>query len=506
MKATLNSSKGAQFSLNCFSELVMSTSSEQFYEFGAFRIDVANRLLFHDGHSLSLTPKTVETLIALVRNKGELLNKDELLKTIWPDRVVEEGNLTQNIYLLRKTLGKAPDGKDYIETVPRRGYRFVGELRTTAAVPQTNSSEPSRVRVSRSRWIWLAGVVLVVSGITGYFALSRTVRSSGTKPVSEAYKKGLYFASKGTTAALEQSIQQFEEALRLDPDSAPAYAGLSQSYAALSSHYDAQALTPNEALLKAKTAATKAVELDDLLAESHAALAVVDQRYELDWSAAEKQFRRAIELNPNYAVAHQQYSSLLAASGSTAEAKSELLRAQQLDPHSVAIAKDLGELLLHERNYDKAIEQFRSAIDIDPTDPQAIATRRALGWTYELRGMHEQALAEFIEASRTQNAGPERLSAFRRAFDEGGMKGYWRAWLELQSDRIERGRISPASLAQVYAFLGETEQAFKALEQAFADHTIDIVALQFSPVFDPLRTDARYENLLRRLGRETRLN
>jgi DNA-binding winged helix-turn-helix (wHTH) protein/Tfp pilus assembly protein PilF len=482
----------------------MNKFGEQFYEFGAFRIDVANRLLFHEGRELSLTPKTVETLIALVRSKGELLNKDELLKTIWPDRLVDESNLTQNIYLLRKTLGKAPDGKDYIETVPRRGYRFVGELRATAAsgVPQTNSSAQSQL--PRSHLIWLISVVLIVSGVAGYFALSRTVKSSGAKnpvPVNEAYTKGLYFAGKGTTAALEQSIQQFEEALRADPNSAPAYAALSQSYAGLSSHYDVQALTPNEALAKAKTAATKAVELDDSLAESHTALAVVNERYELDWSAAEKQFRRAIELNPNYAVAHQQYSSLLAASDRIAESKAELLRAQQLDPHSLAIAKDLGELLLYERNYDAAIEQFRRAIDIDPTDPQAIATRRALGWAYELRGMHEQALAEFIEASRSQNAGPERLSAFRRAFDEGGMKGYWRAWLQLQSDRIERGRISPASLAQVYAFLGETEAAFKALEQALNDHTIDVAALRLSPVFDPLRTDARYGVLLRRLRR-----
>jgi tetratricopeptide (TPR) repeat protein len=345
--------------------------------------------------------------------------------------------------------------------------------------------------------------VLIVSGIAGYFALSRTVNSSSAKSTTEPYKKGLYFASKGTTAALEQSIQQFEEALRQDPNSALAYAALSQSYAYLSSHYDAQSLTPNEALAKAKTAARKAVELDDSLAESHTALAVVNQRYDLDWSAAEKQFRRAVELNPNYAVAHQEYASLLAATGRTAQANSELLFAQQLDPHSISIAKDLGELLLYERNYDQASEQFRRAIDIDPTDPQAVTTRRALGWTYELRGMHEQALAEFIEASRAQNAGPERLSAFRRAFDEGGMKGYWRAWLQLQSDRIDRGRISPASLAQVYAFLGETEQAFTALEQACDDHTIDVAALQLSPVFDTLRTDARYETLLRRLGRET---
>jgi DNA-binding winged helix-turn-helix (wHTH) protein/Tfp pilus assembly protein PilF len=482
----------------------MSTSGEQFYEFGDFRIDVANRLLFHEGQASALAPKTVETLIALVRSKGEVLNKDELLKTIWPDRVVEEGNLTQNIYLLRKTLGKAPDGKDYIETVPRRGYRFTGELRAaTTEVSRTNSSEQSRVRVSKSRWLWLAGVVLMVSGITGYFALSRTVKSSSAKPTSEAYKKGLYFAGKGTTSALEQSIQQFDEALRTDPDSALTYAGVSQSYAALSSHYDTQALAPNEALQKAKAAATKAVELDDSLAESHTALAVVNQRYDLDWSAAEKQFKRAIELNPMYAIAHQEYASLLAATGRTAEGKSELLRAQQLDQHSLSIAKDIGEILLYERKYDKASEQFRSVIEIDPTDPQAVATRRALGWTYELRGMHEQALTEFIEASRAQNAGPERLSAFRRAFDEGGMKGYWRAWLQLQSDRIERGRINPAALAQVYAFLGDTEQAFKALEQAFNDHTLDVAALQLSPVFDALRTDARYETLMRRLGFKT---
>jgi tetratricopeptide (TPR) repeat protein len=258
--------------------------------------------------------------------------------------------------------------------------------------------------------------------------------------------------------------------------------------------------------LKAKAAATKAVDLDDSLAESHTALAVVDQRYDLDWSAAEKQFRRALELNPNYAAAHQQFSSLLAATGRNAEARAELLRAQQLDPHSLSIAKDLGELLLYVRNYDKASEQFRRAIDIDPTDPQAVTTRRALGWTYELRGMHEQALAEFIEASRAQNAGPERLSAFRRAFDEGGMKGYWRAWLQLQSDRIDRGRISPASLAQVYAFLGETEQAFTALEQACDDHTIDVAALQLSPVFDTLRSDPRYGTLTARVGYEPRPN
>lgn len=422
----------------------MSMSSEHFYEFGDFRIDVANRLLFQNGQALSLTPKTVETLIALVRSKGELLNKDELLKTIWPDRIVDEGNLTQNIYLLRKTLGKAPDGRDYIETVPRRGYRFGGELRATAGVPQTKSPEQSRPGVSAPRWLWLVGVVLMVSAITVYFALSRTVKSSSANPTSEAYNKGLYFASKGTTAALEQSIQQFDEALRLDPDSALAYAALSQSYASLSSHYDTQALTPDEALLKAKAAATKAVELDDSLAESHTALAVVEQRYDLGWAAAEKQFRRALELNPNYAAAHQQFSSLLAATGRTAEARSELLRAQQLDPHSLSIAKDLGELLLYERNYDQAIEQFRRAIDVDPTDPQAVATRRALGWAYELRGMHEQALAEFIEASRAQNAGPERLSAFRRAFDEGGMKGYWRAWLgtSLQRPHSRRRRTA----------------------------------------------------------------
>src|ERR1044072_6619400 len=108
----------------------MRTSGEQFYEFGDFRIDVANRLLFHEGQASSLTQKTVETLIALVPSKGDVMNKDELPNTIWPIRVVEEGNLTQNISLLRKTLGKAPDGKDYIETVPRRGYRFAGELRT----------------------------------------------------------------------------------------------------------------------------------------------------------------------------------------------------------------------------------------------------------------------------------------------------------------------------------------------------------------------------------------
>jgi len=139
LRVWLNSSEKRSIIAQLFLKAVMSNSIKQFYELGPFRIDVANRLLLRDGEPLPLTPKAVDTLLALVQHSGQVLKKEELMKLVWPDSVVEEGNLTQNIYLLRKTLSEGSNGQNYIETIPRRGYRFVGaahEAREEAADPQ----------------------------------------------------------------------------------------------------------------------------------------------------------------------------------------------------------------------------------------------------------------------------------------------------------------------------------------------------------------------------------
>jgi len=536
----------------------MTDSAGHFYEFGPFRVDVANLLLFRDGQPLSLAPKAVETLIALVRHGGQLVKKDDLIGIVWSDRIVDESNLSQNIYLLRKTLGAGSTGQNYIETVPRRGYRFVGEVRECNAtatdlilagrteiqrvsespddiIEQSDSRSldyrPSHTKPSlNGRWrliVFLAGVAVVTIAALSYFAFFRE-RGSETKAalsmtragaVSEgfsdqhltansdayrAYIQGRYYSGKQTTPALEQAIQQYQEALRYDPNYALPYAGLAEAYALLGSHYDSTGLSPSDAMAKAKAAAVKSIEMNEAVAETHTALGAIMERYDWDWPGAEKEFKRAIELNPNYAHARQEYSLYLSAVGRNADAESEMTRAAELDPASLLIGKDLGDLFYRQRDYEKALEQYRRTLKLDPTDPLAILLHRAMAWTYEFSGMHEQSIAEFIETSRIQNAGPERLTAFRQGYDAAGTKGFCRAWLEFQRERIERGRINLFYLAQVYAFIGDHDRAFACLEKSLQDHSLDVPALRSSPVFDELRKDGRYRELLRkmRLGSE----
>ena len=434
-------------------------SSGHFYEFGPFRIDVANRLLFRERQPLALTPKAVEILIALVEHGGQLLKKDDLIKIVWPDRVVEEGNLTQNIYLLRKTLGDGSKGRNYIETVPRRGYRFIGEVRASvttstdlilaerpdiqpvfeaseyaAAVEPDNGRSLERQSffpasrllplAANRRWLSrfvVACATILAVGALAYLAFFRTAKPAETRALLSArgadslsdgfseqhlttnldayraYAQGRYYSSKETTPALQEAIQQFQEALRDDPNYALPYAGLAEAYALLGSHYDSNDMNPSDAMPRARAAATKAIELNDSLAETHTALAAIKQRYDWDWSSAEIEFKRALELNPEYAHAHQEYSDYLSAMELTTEAQAEMKRAQDLDSQSLSIGKSLGDLLYLARDYDRALEQYRRTLKLDPTDPVGVSIHRAMGWAYEFHGMHEQAIAELLK-------------------------------------------------------------------------------------------------------------
>jgi Tfp pilus assembly protein PilF len=264
--------------------------------------------------------------------------------------------------------------------------------------------------------------------------------------------------------------------------------------------YDTQESKQSEAFPKAKAAAVRALQLNELSTEAHTALAVVKQRYDWDWMGAESEFKRALELNPNDAPAREMYALYLAAVGRLKEAKAEINRALELDSLSFQINRDLGEILYFAREYEQAIEQLRRTLKMGPDDPQAFAARRLLGWIYLHRGLPDRALEEFIEALRLQRADSTWPSTLRQAYAAAGMQGYWRKWLELQQPRIQRGRLNPFYLAQIHAFLGETEQAFAYLGKAYEDRSVRPAVLQFNPNFDCLRADPKYEALRRRLA------
>ena len=498
------------------------------YEFDCYRIDVANRLVLLYDKPLPLTPKAVEILLALIAHRGEIMSKSDLMKIIWPDTVVEDGNLAQNIYLLRRTLTEGSNGTQYVETVSRRGYRFVGEVReirnASPGVSQTHHDAPAfpefenGVRAAArdhakftnlnggDSWLkvyavfTVAGLLMVGLIITVLVISSRNRRSESltTSEAEQSYLKGREFWSKRTTLALEESIQYFNESIRHDGNYARGYAGLADAYIALSERYDMDR-HDTDALEKAMAAASQAVRLDDHLAAGHAALAIVKQQREWDWKAAEVEFKRAIELDPTYAYAHQRYAFLLAALGRSSEAKAEITSALRLDPNSTSINADVAQILWFAGEHQASIAQYRNTVEIDPSPPTAASLHRWLGLVYEDRGMHEQAVAEFVESVRLQNGNPERISALRRAYDAGGIKGYWSKWLEFREQRIKVGGINPLNVAQVYALVGDTDKAFEQLEKACDDHSLPVAALRFGPTFENLRSNQRYSAILKRV-------
>ena len=213
----------------------------------------------------------------------------------------------------------------------------------------------------------------------------------------DLYLKGRYFWNKRTAQGFQQAVQCFEQAIAKDPKYARAYAGLADTYALMSTYYLAP---PNEVMPKARTAALKALQIDDGLAEAHTSLALIAEIYDWDWQTGEKEYRRAIQLNPNYATAHHWYAEFLAFQGRFDEALAESERARHLDPLSVIIAADRGAILYFARQYDRAIEQFRAVLDMEPNFSRA----HVIVGAYVEKGRFADALAHIETWRRIEDS------------------------------------------------------------------------------------------------------
>jgi tetratricopeptide (TPR) repeat protein len=271
-----------------------------------------------------------------VRHRGRLVEKTFLMEAVWPDNVVEEANLAQHIFTLRRVLGDSADEPRYIETVPGRGYRFVASI---------DSNQKS---VQRS----------VAADRNGF-----EIKHQQHAELDAAYRhylRGRFFWSKCSKESLEKSLDCFHQALALAPGYAAAYAGLADSYFRLSTSY----WPPKDAYPKAMAAVLKALELDETLGEAHTALAEVEVDA-WNWRAAELGFNRAIELSPNYPTARHWHAELLSRLGRHDEAVREIKRAQELDPLSIPINAMVGHVLMMARRYDEAIDQFKKTLELD---------------------------------------------------------------------------------------------------------------------------------------------
>jgi TolB-like protein/Tfp pilus assembly protein PilF len=327
----------------------------------------------------------------------------------------------------------------------------------------------------------------------------RLATSLSTNP--EAYRlylKARYHANQTTATGFKKSIDYFQQAIEKDPGFALAYAGLADSYLDRSGGW--LYLSPAESSANAKVAAMKALELDPTLAEAHAALAYA-MFYDWDWLAAEREFRRAIELNANNAASHERYAEYLVTRGRFDESLAEARQAEELDPVSLETLAEAGTVLLMNRRYDESIAQYQKALDLYPN---ASVIRALLGYAYALKQAYSQALAECDKiADQDKTATAQNQFVVALLGSVYALSGRRADALKIARELTQlssQAYISFYGPGTIYAVLGDKDEAFRLLERAYKQKSTELPYLAVDPVLDGIRSDQRYANLLRRMG------
>jgi serine/threonine protein kinase/tetratricopeptide (TPR) repeat protein len=308
------------------------------------------------------------------------------------------------------------------------------------------------------------------------------------------YLKGRYQWNKQTLDGMETGINFFKQAIDKDPRYGLAYAGLADAYALLA---DYNVLAAKEVMPSAKTAAMKALDIDDTISEAHASLGWAKLTLDWDWAGAEKEFQRSLELNPNNATAHQWYADYLTVMGRPDEAQVSMKRAQQLEPVSLPISVALASTFYYTHQNDQAIDQCRHAIVMDP---QFVAAHVILGRAYEQKGSYAEAIAELKQALQLSEGGSSELAALGHAYAQSGDRAEAQKILHELNTRSSQTYVQPVWIAVINAALGNKEEAFTWLRKAVGDRSVWLIYLKVDPIFDSLRTDARFADVARQVG------
>jgi TolB-like protein/DNA-binding winged helix-turn-helix (wHTH) protein/Tfp pilus assembly protein PilF len=306
----------------------------------------------------------------------------------------------------------------------------------------------------------------------------------------DLYLKGRYFWNKRTGEGFRQAAEYFQRAIAKDPQYARAYAGLADTYALLSSYHF---VSQNEFMPKARAAAVRALEIDDTLAEAHTSLALIAENYDWDWQTAEKEYRRAIQLNPGYATAHHWYAECLAFEGRFDEALAESERAQQLDPLSLIIGTDNAAIFYYSRQYDRAIKGFLRVREMDPDFPKAGMVIEA----YVEKGRFQDALATIHESSD----GPWKWATEAYIYGRWGHEEEARRALAKLEQLNHRSQMEP-QFRLAYLGLNRNDEVIASLRKDYLQHSNDLTILKVDPAYDPLRNDPRFRELLREVRLE----
>jgi DNA-binding winged helix-turn-helix (wHTH) protein len=457
------------------------------YEFGPFQLD-AERLLLLDGDAaLPLGPKVVETLLALTEHPGEVIPKAELLARIWPEGYVDEANLAQNVYVLRKTL-RSRWNVEAIETIPRRGYRFKPPVtrRESAARPEPVPAGPPRPWLQRNAPALAAALALALLGGSALSAVPSTPGTSyRAASDTRLYAIGRYYWNLRTPDGIAKSIQYYSRIVANDPRDARGYAGLASANA-IEADYKYGPSSAKAYIAKARTYAQRALELDPNNSEAYAVLGFlpsVEMKGSMPATGALKDLRRAIALNPASGSAHQWYGTALLEQGHVDEAYAELSKAAELDPLSVAAVAWLGTTAYLERRYRDAISYSRETLDLSPRRYDAYET---LGLAYEALGDESQAAHSFQLLGRSCAACRSQAAALLAELYARNNE-MARARAELTIARAHSDDVAPQDLAAAYEAVGERGAALAWLRRWQSGTEYSETELANDPRFAGLR-------------------
>jgi TolB-like protein/DNA-binding winged helix-turn-helix (wHTH) protein/Tfp pilus assembly protein PilF len=611
------------------------------FEFGAFRVDRANQRLLRGSEVIALSPKLFDTLLLLVENAPQLVEKDEFMRRIWPRAVVEESALAENISRLRRAL-KESETQRYIETQPKRGYRFVAPVvrQPPAQVPVAPVPEPAGIPPRRRNAWWAIGAIAVVMMIAAAILVTRpgtrgasirsiavlpftslsgdpeqeyftdgmtdelitelaqlrslrvisrssVMRYKGTlksvqdiarelnvdaivegtvsrsaghlrvsaqairavpeehlwaehydrppgdlvalqeqlareiadgirvqlsagdrailearrvvSPVAhEAFLKGRYYWARRNEAGTRRALEYFQAAIDAQPDYAAAYVGMADSFITLALPEALQeVLPPGVAYPQARTAVLQALKLDDTLGDAHATLAHIRFQYDRDWAGAEAEFRRAIELNPNYANAHQWFALEMFWRGRIDDALREVRVAHELDPLSLVVNANECFILGGARQFEAAIAQCRRTLELEPN---FVLAHYRLGQVLILQGQYREALPELRRAIELSGECPRAVAELALALSLSGERAEAEQLLVSLQAVAARRYVSHFDLALIHAALNHADLALAELEQAYVEHAPSLSLLNWSPAFVGLRGTPRFVELVRRVG------
>jgi len=587
--------------------------SKHLYAFGSYRLDSVERVLRRDGQPVTLPPKDLETLLVLVERAGHIVEKEELLEKVWPGVFVEEGNLARHIFNLRQVLGDSPDGRKYIETIPKRGYRFVAPVQEdgepafpSLSAPQASQPTQSTVRLGQKSSLWLLLLALPVAlgvavylvsrhiwpprnaspqramlavlpfvnlsgdahedyfadGLTeemiaqlgqlqpaqlGVIARTSTVRYKDTKETAaqiarelgvgyllegsvrrggdrvrvtaqliqaaeqthlwaetyerpltdvlsiqreiaekithslsiqllpaatsvsassyvnlESYDKyllGLHELGQGTRESENKAIQYFQEGIAKDPKDARLYAALAEAYDAVTTYYS----SPAEVMPRAKEAALRAVELDPNLGSAHVRLGYVRLFFDWDWPAAEREYRRALEINPSLPEAQLGYANYLATLGHFDEAISRVRQAYLFDPLALESRNEALWIYYFSGRMPETVEQCKKTIELEPAAGLPYAM---LAMAYAQMGQRTETLQAAKNAIRLANS-PSVITTTASALAHVGQGSEAKQLLSKALEQAKERYVCRFLVADAYVELGDTEKALESLEQGF---------------------------------------